>query len=114
MGYYRVKLIHDNGNISTSNTLVIEQQFINDLEIVKAYPNPATNDLNIILTSKTEGSYQLILSNLNGQSVFDSKQTIQKGLTSTAIDVSNFQNGFYLLTISQNGKNISTRKIIIE
>ncbi len=114
MGYYRVKLVHDNGNTTTSNTLAIEQQFINDLEIVKAYPNPAANNLNVLLTAKTEGTYQLVLSNPNGQRVFNSSETIQKGLTSTSIDVSNFQNGFYFLTVSQNGKTISTHKIIIE
>lgn len=114
MGYYRVKLVHDNGNARTSNTLAIEQQFINDLEIVKAYPNPATSNLNIILTARTEGTYQLVLSNPNGQNVCNSNQTIQKGVTTTAIDVSNFQKGFYFLSISRDGKNSSTHKIIIE
>lgn len=114
MAYYRIRLSHSNGNTTTSNSVAIEQQFMSDLEIVKAYPNPASNDLNIILSSKLETTYQLTLSNLNGKKVVDRKQTIQKGLNHTSIDVSQIQSGFYLLAISLDGKNISTHKIIIE
>lgn len=114
MGYYRVKLVRENGSVISSNAIAVEQQFMNDLELVKAFPNPATNDLNVILSSKMETSYQLTLSSLNGTKVFDSNKSVQKGLTYTSIDVSQFQNGFYFLTISLNGKNISTHKIIIE
>lgn len=112
--YYRVRLIHDNGSSASSNTLALERQFAKDVEIVKAYPNPASDDLKIILASKTEASYQLTLSNLNGQKVFDGNQTVQKGLTHASINVSDFRSGFYLLTVSQNGKNIATHKIVIE
>jgi hypothetical protein len=114
LGYYRVKLVRDNGSVTSSNAIAVEQEFMHDLELVKAFPNPATNDLNVILSSKMETSYQLTLSNLNGTKVYDSNQSVQKGLTYTSIDVSQFQNGFYFLTISLNGKNISTHKIIIE
>lgn len=114
MGYYRVKLVRNNGTSTTSNAIAIEQQFMHDLEIVKAFPNPATNDLNILLSSKTETSYQMTLSSLNGTKVFDRNQSVQKGLTYTSIDVSQVQNGFYLLEITLDGKNISTYKILIE
>ncbi len=114
MAYYRVKLVRTNGTSVASNVLAIEQQFMNDLELVKAFPNPADNNLNVVLSSKKESSYQLTLSTLNGQKVFDSKQTVQKGLTYNSINISEFQNGFYFLTVSQEGKTLSTHKIIIE
>ncbi len=112
--YYRVRLVHENGTNVTSNTLAIEQQFMNDLELIKTFPNPAENNLNIVLSSKTESTYQLTLSTLNGQKVFDSNQTVQKGLAYTSIDIREFQNGFYLLTLAKDGKTLSTHKIIIE
>lgn len=114
MAYYRVKLVRTNGTSASSNTLAIEQEFMNDLELVKAFPNPADDNLNVVLSSKKESTYQLTLSTLNGQKVFDNKQTLQKGLTYNSIDISEFQNGFYFLTVSQEGKTISTHKIIIE
>jgi len=114
MGYYRIKLVRTNYSSTTSNTLAIKQEFTKDVEILKAHPNPATDDLNVVLSSKSETSYQLTLCNVNGQKVFDSKQTVQKGLNVTSIDVSAFKNGFYLLTVSRDGKAISTHKIIIE
>jgi len=114
MGYYRVKLVRDNETSTTSSAIAVEQQFMHDLEIVKAYPNPATNNLHVVLSSKTETSYQLTLSSLNGTKVFNRNQSVQKGLTYTSIDVSQVQNGFYLLEITLDGKNISTYKILIE
>ncbi len=114
MAYYRVRLVRENGTNTTSNTLAIEQEFMNDLELVKTFPNPADNNLNVVLSSKTETTYQLTLSTLNGQKVFNSNQVVQKGLTYNSIDIREFQNGFYLLTISQEGKTLSTHKIIIE
>lgn len=112
--YYRVRLVRDNGTNATSNTLTIEQQFMNDLELIKAFPNPAENNLNVVLSSKTESTYQLTLSTLNGQKVFSNSQTVQKGLTYASIDIREFQNGFYLLTLAKDGKTLSTHKIIIE
>ena len=114
MAYYRVKLVRSNGTSASSNTFAIEQQFMNDVEVVKAFPNPADDNLNVVLSSKKESTYQLTLSTLNGQKVFDSQQTVQKGLTYNSIDIREFQNGFYFLTVSQEGKTLSTHKIIIE
>ncbi|MDF3026825.1 MAG: hypothetical protein K0S23_1132 [Fluviicola sp.] len=113
-GYYRVKLLRNNGNSVTSNSIAIEQEFMHDLEIVKAYPNPATSNLTVLLSSKMETAYQLTLSNLNGKRVWSNDQKIKKGLTAASIDVSQFQGGFYFLTVSVDGKNVSTHKIIIE
>lgn len=114
LAYYRVRLVRTNNSSSTSNTLAIKQEFNKDVEIVKAHPNPANDNLSVILSSKSEANYQLTLSNLNGQQVFDRTQPVQQGLNYTSIDVSSYKNGFYLLTVSQNGKAISTNKIIIE
>ncbi|TSJ45064.1 T9SS type A sorting domain-containing protein [Fluviicola chungangensis] len=112
--YYRVKLVRNNGTNIKSNTLAIEEGFRNDMELVKAFPNPAESNLNIILSSKTESTYQLTLSTLNGQKVFDSNRAVKQGLTYLSIDVREFENGFYFLNILQEGKSLSTHKIIIE
>ncbi|MGV3609748.1 MAG: T9SS type A sorting domain-containing protein [Fluviicola sp.] len=112
--YYRVKLVHTNGTSASSNILAIEQEFMNDLELVKAFPNPADNNLNVVISSKKESTYQLTLSTLNGQKVFDTKQTVQKGLDYNSIDISGFQSGFYFLKVLQEDKTLSTHKIIIE
>ena len=114
MAYYRIKLVRTNGTSASSNILAIEQEFMNDLELVKAFPNPADDNLNVVLSSKKESTYLLTLSTLNGQKVFDGKQTVQKGLTYNTINITGFQSGFYFLTVSQEGKTISTHKIIIE
>jgi hypothetical protein len=114
MSYYRISLVHSNESVISSNSIAIEQQFQNDLEIVKAYPNPASTNLTVISSSKTENTYQLTLSNLNGKKVFDQNLTFQKGLNQTSIDGSQIGSGFYLLSTSLNGKNISIQKIIIE
>lgn len=112
--YYRIRLTHNNGDATISNSIAIEQQFINDLEIVKVFPNPASSDLNVIFSSKVDASYKLTITNLNGKKVWTSEQTAQKGSSFQTIDVSKFQHGFYLLEISLDGKTSSTHKIVIE
>lgn len=114
MAYYQVKLLRTNGTSTSSNVLAIEQEFMNDVELVKAFPNPADENLNVVLSAKKESTYQLTLTTLNGQKVFDSKQTVQKGLNYSNIDIREFQSGFYFLNVLQDGKTLSTHKIIIE
>ncbi|AEA42674.1 hypothetical protein [Fluviicola taffensis] len=86
IGYYRVKLIHDNSSIKSSNPLAIEQQSMNDAEIVKAFPNPASTDLSILINSKTETVYQLTLSTPSGKTVFENSQKVDKGLSYSKTD----------------------------
>ncbi len=74
-------------------------------DLLKVYPNPAQNLLNIHLNGGQEFE-QIQVFNLTGQLVFDSGKTLARRMQ---IDVSNFQNGIYILT-ARSGKGVVKKK----
>ena len=79
-----------------------------DNEMVKIYPNPAFNTLNIEV-SKTmiESVFRLI--NINGKVVKEVSLTT----INNRIDVSGLENSIYFYEITQDGKVLSADKVII-
>lgn len=114
MVYYRVKLMHENGSTTTSNTIAVEHKSLHDLEIVNAFPNPASDELTVITSSKSATSYDICLSDINGRIIWNANQNNKKGVINSTIDVSAFKSGLYFITIVMNGQEIATHKISID
>ncbi|MGE5424893.1 MAG: T9SS type A sorting domain-containing protein, partial [Syntrophothermus sp.] len=77
-----------------------------DDDLLKAYPNPAENVLEIDFTGTEPGKLMLI--NVHGETVLE--QEIAPGHED--LDVSSFKSGLYMLELTVTGKR-STRKIIL-
>ncbi|MBO6184175.1 MAG: T9SS type A sorting domain-containing protein [Chryseobacterium sp.] len=75
---------------------------INTIDIVKIFPNPTGDFINIEVNEKTT---LLTIYNLSGQKVFTSVKDLKK------IDVQDLPAGIYLLEIKTNNKTI-TKKFI--
>lgn len=73
---------------------------------VKIYPNPAKETLNIDITTQTGGVFKAVLYNMAGQQLID--KTLQNN---ASIDVSNLQNGVYLLKIVAPNGTVTTKKV---
>jgi hypothetical protein len=76
-------------------------------ELVKVYPNPTNDILNVDIN---EGQFRYIIEILSLDGVLV-KTVISKG--STRIDVSELTNGIYFYTISNENEVILTQKLII-
>lgn len=77
-------------------------------EGIKLYPNPA-NDFIVINSVEPENKkYEITISDVMG------KQCIQTPITqlSTKINISNFHNGIYFISIRQNGSSIKNMKLV--
>ena len=74
--------------------------------MVKVYPNPTSEKLNVLLLGADKGEIQLI--NMNGQTVLNKKLNGQK----TEIDISSHKKGMYLLRIT-SGQEMIKQKLII-
>lgn len=73
-----------------------------------AYPNPATNNLNVQL--QTNGNnVQLVLYNVIGEKVL--VRTLNDGLNS--IDIETLNNGVYFYSVLKNNDVIETKKLVI-
>jgi hypothetical protein len=110
-GHYRYFVMEgstkvDSVDIEVCSSVGIQE---NEIEIgMTAYPNPA-NALLTINTSGVSGNYDLRITDVLGKVVY----TDQVGETKK-VDVSDFKNGVYLVTVLEKGRLIQTRRIVIK
>lgn len=78
---------------------------------MKAFPNPATSKVNIIIKS-SEYNTQLVISDINGKTVW--QQEIEVGQTSLDVDISNnkYGAGIYFIT-AYNKNGMESQRLII-
>ena len=74
-------------------------------ELLSVYPNPAQNELFI---KSSEANHELSIIDVLGREVFHSNF-----YSSTRIDLSNFQNGIYLVKVETGGK-VQALKIVVQ
>jgi hypothetical protein len=74
------------------------------------YPNPFQQELTVTLERGTSDAF-LSLTDMAGRTVWIKRMSAAGG-ESLRIDTRNLQKGSYLLSIEQNGKMISRRRVI--
>ncbi len=74
-----------------------------------AYPNPAVNNLNIKLTSPTEGEADIEVYNLNGQLVKVINTSVFRGTQLINLETGSLPTGQYLYKITIGNKNLHGR-----
>ena len=79
----------------------------------KVFPNPAKDELVVEVDNATESDITLKLYNDIGQLLLYKKTKSVKG-ESIRLDVAQFSNALYILTISQNNKRNFTKQIVIQ
>ncbi|MBI3238998.1 MAG: T9SS type A sorting domain-containing protein [Flavobacteriia bacterium] len=73
-----------------------------------AYPNPASSMITVN-TVGLSGDYSVRVTDVLGKVVYaDEAGAIKK------IDVSNFKNGVYLITVAEKGEAIQTRRVVVK
>ncbi len=94
---------------------VNENQVIGDKPSVICYPNPATTNLTITFDNQYFTNNTIVsLSSIIGETAY--KKTLNNSdfeNGSISIDVSSFKKGTYIASLNNNGKTISSNKIII-
>lgn len=93
-GIYNIYLRYRTGTTTSINEQI-------NTESIKVYPNPTTNVFHITLPNLLEHFTVTVYSSLGKQ--------IYKISDHTSIDISNFANGIYFLTVNQNEKNWTTK-----
>lgn len=81
---------------------------------ITTFPNPSTNSFNLIINdSKFLGETNVEYFNCHGEIIADDLLTLKDGINLFVIDASAFNNGVYLIRIS-NGANFKVLKHLIE
>lgn len=104
LSYYRVKQTDFSGKFSYSRIVVVSS--FNEREQVKIYPNPVKD----LLTIEAENLKSILLINMLGKKIYESKIISDKINT---INTQNIPKGIYLLKLEATDGNISTSKIKI-
>ncbi|WP_316635740.1 T9SS-dependent choice-of-anchor J family protein [uncultured Flavobacterium sp.] len=78
---------------------------------VKAYPNPVTDQLNVVVKTEENKNFKFRLYDLHGHLVGNSVE-INGNQNTTVIPVNNLQSGIYIYTLTENNKVIYSDKII--
>ncbi len=86
----------------------------NDLmKHVKIYPNPAVYDFNLVLTAEENQSMMMNIFNLIGKSVHTEELNIKLGFNKFNVDVSNFEDGQYVVKIFDNTQEITNLNLLV-
>jgi hypothetical protein len=112
-----VTVTHDGCTVSYSREVVVDsvvlgvnqQSTINNQQL-KVYPNPAKDEITISLNSKTLVNPKIEIYSLEGKKV---KEIYEFG-SEVKISLTDFSKGVYLVKLFDNGKELSSEKIVIE
>ena len=103
VNYYRLKQVDFNGNKMYSPMVAVEFNSTNT-NMVTLFPNPAANQVFLTGNFKTES--HIIIYNTLGQVVKDLNYN-----SGSAIDISELDDGHYILMIHQDNSNITTQLV---
>lgn len=95
--------------VDLNNTVLNIEKSISHTAAISLYPNPASSTLVMDFPEAFSGKLQLM--DINGKVLLE--KSLEKKMTHS-IDVSTFTSGMYLLRVSRIGKQIFSRKIVVE
>jgi hypothetical protein len=80
------------------------------------YPNPATQEVNIVLSlGRDYGKSVIRISDMLGRSIKEQEVMLQQGENKFVLTgLSALRSGTYHITVMANGLNISVQKLIIQ
>lgn len=119
-----VRILASDGSLSTSGTPTpitfrrglstpIADEFLKSYSI-SVYPIPAHEFAVMELNAKRSADMQLMIQDLSGRLVYKQKLKVQNGYNRFPIDINSLSAGMHLLSLTQNGKQVASFKLIKE
>lgn len=95
ISYYRIRQVDYDGRYDFS--AVIPVRFGNDAGAVQMYPNPATDQVWILIPSTETGPALVELYDLSGKLMMNQAVVLQRGSNAFSLDLSEIPSGIYVL-----------------
>jgi hypothetical protein len=99
----------DSQDIVFVNYVDIDKQF--SKAKLNCYPNPATNNFTILFDSQLSQNCVLTINSINGKEIFS--ESMSDSRKRTQVNCENWEQGIYLINITENGKLSESKKIMI-
>ncbi|MEL7424996.1 MAG: T9SS type A sorting domain-containing protein [Bacteroidota bacterium] len=110
VAYYRLKSV-DFGGYTEYSEIIQLQRETDDVEILNISPNPTSDQVNINFFVPSNGNYIIMVTNIVGQVLVQEQRSLDTGNYRESVDLSRFDNGIYLISISNTGSS-SVHKIV--
>jgi hypothetical protein len=108
--FYRLKITETDGKVTYSQVVVILQNS-DELLITSLWPNPATDKVQLSISSGTNAKGQLILLNMAGQVVLQQNITLAEGSRILELELSHLPAGIYQGRVQVEGSNAVFRLV---
>lgn len=80
-----------------------------NINSMSVYPNPAQNNMNVVLETKNASKAQLFITDITGKTIQTSSINLTSGLNALNISCSNLSNGNYILSIKGESMNVNEK-----
>lgn len=107
--FYRLRQVDRNGGATLSSIIQLRLHKPG-LDVLTAFPNPATDLLHLHLKANQAGSYQYRVYTIDGQEVYRGGWYLQRGFIRTSIPVQKLAFGTYMLVLFYEGKRVAEMK----
>ena len=97
--------------VVSGNTGTYEIVKTNQLSLT-VYPNPTTNELNIIAQNDIQADAKLVICDVQGKIISEENKNIRPGNNAWNINVSNYPNGLYFVKLIA-GDRVQSSKVMI-
>jgi hypothetical protein len=111
-GNYNVYIKSETGCVVERTVTVAGIDAVLNDNSLQIYPNPADEELNIVLNLSQNAETNFMVTDMAGKTVLNENKAIADGIHTTSINVASFASGIYFLQVTA-GNSRSFRKFII-
>ena len=98
INYYRLKQIDKNGKFSYSGVVTLSRR-LTEITLSKVFPNPATTELNVVITSPRAEKLTIIVTDLRGKVVMQTSTNVVLGENQQQLNVAKLAGGTYMVKV---------------
>lgn len=111
--YYKLKQVDFNGEFEYSKIIALDRSTEDDYFVSEIFPNPTAKSFKVRTQSKVDlTTLSLEIVSMDGKLMYSEMLTPTKAMMTNEIDITNLNNGIYLVKIS-NGTHVKTQKLIV-
>ena len=111
--YYRLRQIDKDGRDSYSAIVALKSISITKAEITRVYPNPVSEQLNVVVNTPNSEKINIRITDLVGKTIAEKMLQSNQGDNNIQFNTSNLSRGTYLIKIfSLNESEMSIQKFI--
>jgi hypothetical protein len=95
--FYKLKQMDKDGRSTYSSVVVVKGSKLNTLSLAGIYPNPANNNLHVIVASPANNTIDLVITDLAGRIIKRQVVHLISGDNTVLVDVGKLSSGVYMI-----------------